>query len=508
MSIFSKAKRTIYIRKIRGFWKEFSQSKAGLLGLALLMVYIIIAIIGPYIVPFDPVRAPPVAAKFAMPEWMTLFPPWKEVPKTQQYFIQDSGSIQNSSLVKLSRREEELILNYSSEGEDATILLYKEFAYLSEPADEFIFTLNYSLQTEDTEYCIELLIKSDRENQLWESAWLNSTYVSLGKKCGFRDRSSANPPWTISPLASNVRKYIYKDWSGRFEQWPPPEGGALSPKWNPTPIILSEKGNLSLLLKISFNSMIMPWEENKTSECVISLNGDFTIWGKAYGLLGTNHNRKDDFTLLICGTRISLLVGVLTAMFTSTIGIFWGVTSGYFGGAADSVMMRLVDILLCIPMLPLLIVLVHMYGKNIMLIILLISVFGWMGLSRTVRSRVLSLREMPFIETAKAAGASDIYLIYRHIVPNVIPIALASVILAVPLGVLAEASLSFLGFGDPMVPTWGRMLYHAHAGGAFTEKAWWDLLPPGLAIAFLCMAFVLMSYSIDQIVNPKLRMRR
>ena len=130
------------------------------------------------------------------------------------------------------------------------------------------------------------------------------------------------------------------------------------------------------------------------------------------------------------------------------------------------------------------------------------------GLSRVIRSRVLSLREMPFIESAKAAGASDSYIIIRHLVPNVFPVAMASMILAVPAAILTEAALSFLGFGDPFVPTWGKMLHEAYTEGAFGAFAWWYILPPGLAITFICLAFVFIGHALDEIVNPRLRRRR
>jgi peptide/nickel transport system permease protein len=115
---------------------------------------------------------------------------------------------------------------------------------------------------------------------------------------------------------------------------------------------------------------------------------------------------------------------------------------------------------------------------------------------------------MPFMESARASGAGTSYLIFRHLIPNVFPLAMASMILAVPGAILSEAALSFLGFGDPFAPTWGKMLHEAQAEGAFGSLAWWYIIPPGLAITFLCVAFVFIGHALDEIVNPRLRRRR
>jgi peptide/nickel transport system permease protein len=120
----------------------------------------------------------------------------------------------------------------------------------------------------------------------------------------------------------------------------------------------------------------------------------------------------------------------------------------------------------------------------------------------------LTLRELPFIESARASGASSSYLLIRHLIPNVFPIAMASLVLSVPGAILTEAALSFLGFGDPFAPTWGKMLHEAQSEGSFHALAWWYIVPPGLAITFLCVAFVFIGHALDEIVNPRLRRRR
>jgi peptide/nickel transport system permease protein len=204
------------------------------------------------------------------------------------------------------------------------------------------------------------------------------------------------------------------------------------------------------------------------------------------------------------------MIGLSAAAISVTFGLLVGITAGYLGGAVDEALMRFVDILICLPVLPILLVMIAMFGYNVFFVVVVIAIFGWQGLSRVIRSQVLSLREMPFVESAIASGGSKSYIMVRHIIPNVLPIAMTSLVLSVPSAIILEAALSFLGFGDPFAPTWGKMLQNAQNTGAFspTVLAWWDVLPSGLAITFLCLSFVFLGHAIDEIVNPKLRRRR
>jgi peptide/nickel transport system permease protein len=238
-------------------------------------------------------------------------------------------------------------------------------------------------------------------------------------------------------------------------------------------------------------------------------SAEVKVKGLLWGLMGTDHLGRDIWSRIVAGVKISLAIGLASAVASSFIGVLVGVVAGYLGGTTDELLMRLVDILLCLPVLPLLIVLVAMYGQNVWYIVILIAVFGWQGLSRVIRSQVLSIREAAFVECATASGASRTYIMIRHLVPNVLPIVLSDFVLSVPGGIMTEAGLSFIGFGDPKTPTWGREFNIMwNEGGAFSVFAWWWIIPPAVAITMLCLAFVFLGHAVDEIVNPRLRRRR
>ena len=214
--------------------------------------------------------------------------------------------------------------------------------------------------------------------------------------------------------------------------------------------------------------------------------------------LGTNDIGQDIFSELVYGTRISLLVGFFAAFVSVAIGTLVGLFSGYLRGAADEVLMGLTDIILIIPALPLMIILAAHTSPSIWNIVIVIAVLWWTSTARVVRSRVLQLREMPFVEAAKALGSGDAYIVLRHILPNTLQVILAKFILAVAGAMLTEASLSFLGLGDPLQKSWGMMLNYAFSRGGFINGYWWWYLPPGICISLAVLSFVLIGFGLEE----------
>lgn len=220
-------------------------------------------------------------------------------------------------------------------------------------------------------------------------------------------------------------------------------------------------------------------------------------------LLGTDDGGKDVLSAFIYGARVSLFVGFVASLITVTIGGTVGLLAGYFGGRVGNGLMRLTDVFLVIPDLPLYVVLVALLGPSIWNIILAIAVLGWTSTARLVYSQVISLRERQFILRARAIGASDLHIIRRHILPLVLPIILAQNALVISIAILSESGLAFLGLGDPSVISWGTMLNFAFGRGAISSGAWWAILPPGLGIVWVVLGWTLLGYVIEEMVNPR-----
>lgn len=227
--------------------------------------------------------------------------------------------------------------------------------------------------------------------------------------------------------------------------------------------------------------------------------------GNSYWL-GTDDRGHDILSQTLLGSRIALLVGFLSAIFSIGIGLIFGLVSGYYGGTIDAVLMRFTDVILVLPALPLLITFAAIMNPSIWNIILIISLVGWGGVARVIRAEVLSLKERPFIDSARVTGASKSRIMFKHIAPNVLPLGLLYMTFGVSGAILFEASLSFIGLGDPSTMTWGMMLNYVQHSNALTN--WWWLLPPGICITLVCMAFFLLGRAFDEIVNPRLRRRR
>ena len=213
---------------------------------------------------------------------------------------------------------------------------------------------------------------------------------------------------------------------------------------------------------------------------------------------GTNDIGQDIFSELIYSTRISLFVGFFAAFVSVAIGTLVGLFSGYLRGAADEVLMGTTDIVLIIPALPLMIILAAHTSPSIWNIIIVIGALWWTSTARVVRSRVLQLREMPFVEAARSLGAGDGYIVFKHILPNTLQVILAKFILAVAGAMLTEASLSFLGLGDPLQKSWGMMLNYAFSRGGFLNGYWWWYLPPGICISLAVLSFVLIGFGLEE----------
>lgn len=224
--------------------------------------------------------------------------------------------------------------------------------------------------------------------------------------------------------------------------------------------------------------------------------------------LGTDHLRRPVWPQFVWGSRISLFVGLAATVLTIAIGSTMGVVSGFVGGKTDRVLMRLTEWFLVIPFLPLAIVLASILGRSVWNVIFVIGVTSWPATARLVRAQVLTVKQRLFVDRARSLGAGPWHLVSRHILPNVSGLILANATLAVPISILTETTLAFLGLGDPSSASWGKTLEEAFVNGAITRNAWWYFLPAGLGILAVVLSFTLVGRTLEEIADPRLARRR
>jgi len=260
---------------------------------------------------------------------------------------------------------------------------------------------------------------------------------------------------------------------------------------------------LTILILLAATAVFAPWVAPYNPE--ETSGGPFEAPSRLH-LLGTNDIGQDILSELIFGARISLVIGFLAAIVAISIGTAVGTVAGYFGGWVDTVLMRAVDVVLVIPFLPLMILLAAYLGPSFWNIILVIGLLVWARPARVLRSQVLSLRSLEYIDAARALGASAGRILRLHVLPGVISLSLAQFILAASNAILIEASLSFLGLGDPTAKSWGSILYYAQVRSAFLTGAWlWWVLPPGLLITLAVLGFAFTGFALEEVLNPRLR---
>lgn len=224
-------------------------------------------------------------------------------------------------------------------------------------------------------------------------------------------------------------------------------------------------------------------------------------------LLGTDENGRSVLTLLIWGSRISLVVGLLATTISMLVGTVVGLVSGYFDGWVGALFFRLTEWFLVIPFLPLAIVLATVLQRGLLTIAFVIGITSWPGTALLIRSQTLSIRERPYLERARVLGAGRGHQIAHHILPNVMPMVFANTTLTVAIAILSETTLSFLGLGDPTRISWGSMLEGAYDVGAMTTGSWWYILPPGICVVLVVLAFTLIGQALEDVLNPRLKGR-
>ncbi|AFS82547.1 ABC transporter permease [Candidatus Nitrosopumilus sediminis] len=229
------------------------------------------------------------------------------------------------------------------------------------------------------------------------------------------------------------------------------------------------------------------------------------VGGKAFGIMGTDELRRDLAIGLLWGTPLALFIGLVVSIASVVAGLLYGVYAGYKGKKTDEVMMRFNDVIYALPALPFLIILSVTISNSIFVMVGFLMIFGWVGIAKVSRSMSLQIKTRGYVDAANMMGQKDSKIILKHIVPQLLPYAFASIAISVPAAITTEAGLSFLGLGDPTFPTWGQILHDANTFGAAARGMWWWIMPPGVMIAITGLAFVFIGNALDAIVNPKLK---
>ncbi|MGC9356541.1 MAG: ABC transporter permease [Anaerolineae bacterium] len=238
------------------------------------------------------------------------------------------------------------------------------------------------------------------------------------------------------------------------------------------------------------------------------IDAELVLFGQVHGLAGTDHRRREISVALLWGTPVALAFGLLAALGTSVTTMIIAGIGTWYGGWIDALIQRITEVNLIIPVLPILIMIGTFYSKSLWVllgVLILLYIFG--GGIKTYRAIFLQVKESPYIEAAQAYGASDARIIFNYLVPRIIPTLIPNLVIQVPAFVFLEAALALLGLGDPVMPTWGKIINDARLNGALYQGNYYWMLEPSILLMLTGLSFSLLGFSLDRIFNPRLRGR-
>ncbi len=447
---------------LKGTVRELLRYKGAVLGLAIIIVLVSISIYAVVAIPYDKaveqwreseywIKNP----KNAAPEWINYFSD-KKLPKS--IYLSGEGKV-----VKDGGRSE-LVFEYSFEyyydDFPSEIILFvnsnvtKPFylkASLLRPDGDLIFLGKYRIKKGENR--IYITNKLDLE-------------ASLEKHV--EERLGAKPNFSIT-----IEKALFLAYTGKQE-------------------VL--KGGYKVKLEALTNAT------SKDVSCEV------VIYGKVHGLTGTDHLRRPLSIALIWGTPVALSFGITAATLIVLMQLIIATISAWFGGRVDMVLQRVTEVYMVLPFLPTLIMISLFYRISIwtlLLVVIALSVFG--ANVKTMRALAMQIKTYPYIEAAQAYGASSLRIVFLYMIPKMLPPVIPSIILSVPDFVFLEAVLSFFGLGDPLLPTWGKLLHDALENGALYKGLYYWVLEPSALLVLTAFSFAQIGLALDKIVNPRLR---
>jgi peptide/nickel transport system permease protein len=510
-------KLILQMRNFEGIMRKILKNRKAAVGLVLLVFFAVVALIGPLFAKDDaiavgsvPAGKLPVAYQLAYPEWYKYLLGGNytsNIRVVSDPTFSDAGDL---SLWKNGTTDPRIQINYATtigQGDNNSVeMIFNHEGNATISIDfDYPYTVPPKLYGIEWSYHIDTPYPQTRQQANFTAS------IDFPYRLPTTNATRVYPAAFPYPIKVASADWVSMPWSSSTSA--APNLRQLYDLQDPLPIVFAKPRIYTLGFTVTLSRNETAYGGNLTSYANTKFyldNIECVVYGNSFGLLGSDDIARDIFTQLVDGTRISFIIGIVSAVLSVGIGLIVGLVAGYIGGATDEVLMRLNDMLLVIPSLPLIIVLVFVLGQSMLNIIFVVGVLGWMGFARTVRSAVLTLKERSFIEAVKSAGGGRGYIIRRHIVPNVFPLIYITLAMSVPGAIVSEAALSWLGLGPLDVMSWGRILYEFEQGGASAANAfqfWYWAIPPGICIALLSLSFVLIGYALDEILNPRLRER-
>jgi peptide/nickel transport system permease protein len=454
------------------FLREFSQSKSGMAGVIILLSLIIIMLYAILAIPLESFRQwnnPNYwinYPKAAAPQWTNtgLFG-----PKVFEHLIM---TLDDASITKIVTAD-----NIRTEVHSYAV----DFSYDSYPND---FMIPYSVKYGQIPPVLQVdIIRPDGiEFRIYYSSLPSS--LAKSNENQFSSRIFSTDPIIAEYLRQLNDSFRYTQDSSK-----------------PQVMIFSDiQENKVLKGKYLIKETFYLFNDSDTVQ-----ESGLILGGRVYGLMGTDELRRDLAIGILWGAPIALFIGLSVSIGSVVIGLIYGVMAGYKGNRTDDGLMLINDIFYTLPALPLLVIMSVTLGRSIFLITGFLVIFGWAGAAKVTRSLAMKMKNLQYVEAAKLMGQSDIKIIFKHIIPQLLPLTFASIAISVPAAILGEAALSFLGLGDPSIPTWGQILHEANSASAASRGLWWWIVPPGVMIALTGLSFILIGNTLDSILNPKAR---
>jgi peptide/nickel transport system permease protein len=444
------------MRAILEALKEVSRYKSAVVGLILIAILVIIAIYTVFAIPYSEVvrlwrggegmwlENP----KNALPSWVNLFP-GTNLPKTIIVSSRAGGSKSVEPLQGgVSKVRISLPFDYSYDGFPKELNLFFEAKY------------------------------KERQPHL-SISWVTPD----GRKIPLSDRSAKASDYYYISLDSQLAK--------KLRDLPPQVGLFADPlAEKPVPF----KGRYELVI------------DGYLFEEGADLEAKLVVYGQVYGLAGTDHLRRDLMIAMLWGTPTALAFGILAALGTTVLTLFIAAAGVWFGGWVDAAIQRITEVNMILPMLPILILIGTLYSRSVWLMlgmVIILSIFG-AGI-KTYRAMFLQIKQAPYLEAARAYGARNLRIVLRYMVPKAIPTLIPQFVMLIPGYVFLEASLAVLGLGDPILPTWGKVIQDAEANGALYLGHYYWVLEPSLLLMVTGLGFAMVGFALDRVFNPKLR---